>query len=125
MKVYVVTHGCYSDEHIVAIRSKREDAEWFASLEPDGRVEEWDVDQAQVDSSLKPWTVTIDQAGNISQAVQRLAWNHRYRDGEILQTVFIDWDDEVLCFARDEAHAIKIATDTLKEWRAKKAMVQP
>lgn len=44
MKIYIVTCGCYSDYHIEAVFTNRENAGKYASLWDDGQVEEYNSD---------------------------------------------------------------------------------
>lgn len=59
MKVYVVTEGSYSDYHIVAIFSDKNNADIYAALlnSTPGRdgaeVAEWDVDDVEIDTRQK------------------------------------------------------------------------
>ena len=58
-KVYVVTEGSYSDYHIVAIFSDKNNADIHAALISSNRVrdraevEEWDVDDVEIDTRQK------------------------------------------------------------------------
>ena len=59
-KVYVVTEGSYSDYHIVAIFSDKNNADIHAALlnstesfYDEARVEEWDVDDVEIDTRQK------------------------------------------------------------------------
>lgn len=59
-KVYVVTEGSYSDYHIVAIFSDKNNADIHAALlnstesfYDEARVEEWDVDDVEIDTCKK------------------------------------------------------------------------
>ena len=58
-KVYVVTEGSYSDYHIVAIFSDKNNADIHAALISSTRgrdgaeVEEWDVDNVKIDTCQK------------------------------------------------------------------------
>lgn len=58
-KVYVVTEGSYSDYHIVAIFSDKNNADIHAALlsstpgRDGGEVEEWDVDNVEIDTRQK------------------------------------------------------------------------
>lgn len=58
-RVYVVTEGSYSDYHIVAIFSDKNNADIYAALINSTRgrdgaeVEEWDVDDVKIDTRQK------------------------------------------------------------------------
>ena len=59
-KVYVVTEGSYSDYHIVAIFSDKNNADIHAALlnstesfYDEARVEEWNVDNVEIDTRQK------------------------------------------------------------------------
>lgn len=58
MKVYVVTDGSYSDYHIVSIFSTKEKADIHAALlnssnYQEANVEEWDVDDIEINTNQK------------------------------------------------------------------------
>lgn len=46
--VYIVFRGSYSDTHVVAVFSKREDADKLVEYSTDGYVEEWELDEMPV-----------------------------------------------------------------------------
>lgn len=59
-KVYIVSEGCYSDYHIVAIFSDKNKADIHATLlnstesfYDEARVEEWDIDNVEIDTRQK------------------------------------------------------------------------
>lgn len=59
-KVYIVSEGCYSDYHIVAIFSDKNKADIHAALlnnheafYDEARVEEWDIDNVEIDTCQK------------------------------------------------------------------------
>ena len=52
--IYVVTDGAYSDYHIEAVFTSKENAEKFASLH-DCAIEEWDAGAYQIDGDVDVW----------------------------------------------------------------------
>lgn len=132
--VYVVTRGCYSDYGIERIFSTRELAEQYvaafatATRSADGyRIEEWTLDDMPVEirEGMSPFSVGIMPNGDVwkTEKMPREAgggvcaevrpYSHDAPRGKL-------WTE---CWARDEAHAIKIATERLQEWRVKSGWV--
>lgn len=119
MKVWVVETGCYSDRRITGIYTNEAEVENI---------------RASFDCSISEWETDKGLEG----ARQGLTWFRVSirRDGEVLDVelpssdyndppsetshYFCDWDSErkklamnVDCWARDEQHAIKIASEYL------------
>ena len=107
-KVYVLTNGCYSDTTIVGIFTSKEVAERAQEVfNDDPVVEEIELDacadRIQRGEALWRVDITID-TGEITRVEQP------YREFKTSQ-----WKTReklsVVCWARDEATAVKIATD--------------
>lgn len=119
-KVYVVTHGCYSDREIVGVFSDEKAAEAFASCDEDGGFEEWEVDSEKL-SHEHPhgkqfYSVYLDRDGDPHRGNRPRLRSHSpikaqpsmwYRDQEGIKPdywLFNMW-------ATDEEHAVKIANE--------------
>lgn len=70
-KVYVVTAGCYSDKHIVAVFSTKEKAEEHIAYHgTEYRLEEYDLDK-EYERSVSLWNVTFDLSGREETVASR------------------------------------------------------
>lgn len=140
MKVYVVTEGDYSDYHIEAIFSEKDQAEKYIALHTsrcftDWQIEEWEVDATHIDGEVKMlyrysayfkrdsksfrWTYKTDVEGGITgKAVadeikkeQSDDFLSDFHRGYIDYSVFLD--------EPDLDKALKIFNDYLAELNAK------
>lgn len=140
MKVYVVTEGDYSDYHIEAIFTEKEQAEKYIALHTsrcyyDWNIEEWEVDATHIDGEVKMlyrysadfrrdneryrWAYKTDVEGGITgKAVadeikreQTDDFIHDFHRGIIGYSVFLD--------EPDLDKALKIFDDYLAELNAK------
>jgi hypothetical protein len=118
MKVYVVEFGEYSDRNISGVYSTEERAKIAAST--DGDITEYEVDAAfgLYDKGLRPFSVTISYGGDIVKVLKdeystetATCWNMASSvPFELYRTPMWDCLD-VKTWARDERHAIKIASE--------------
>lgn len=70
-KVYVVTAGCYSDYHIVAVFSTKEKAEEYIAYHgTDYNLEEYDLDK-EFEREVSLWCVTFDLPGGEETVASR------------------------------------------------------
>ncbi len=110
--VYAVTDGEYSDYSVRGIFSTKEKAELYAKAFR-GDVNEWPVDPVvgMIKPNHKPFIISMDKSG------VTIYINDRPNDWSFASTtnvMFIGGKDqllEVACFAKDQAHAIKITND--------------
>lgn len=73
MTIYIVTRGEYSDYHIEAVFTNREQAKLYCATHNDGwgecQIEEWETDEIKLDSSqelCEKWHGTFDFEGNLT-----------------------------------------------------------
>lgn len=114
MKVYVVTEGCYSDYHIMAVCLNHAIAEKIAKLSDDASIEEWESDiYDSVPYDYHFYDVRGPIKGELVVDESRTDNPFYFEPGTFLYPGdrFV-WKG----FARDEKHALKIAYDN----RAKK-----
>lgn len=128
-KIYVVTEGIYSDNGICVVTVDKDAAERAAKL-CDGMIEEYD-DFTEAENIFKNgfhyYTVFVDKDGCLSGVVEQ---NLQYLVGA--GAVVCDMKPKVTrlnrywnlgvhvvkCYARDEAHAKKIAYDAIAQYEA-------
>ncbi len=125
MKVTVVSQGCYSDESIKGVFSSNEKARAYVSIyeaRPDGgdfNFYDFELDELKDEHpGLHPFSVRINSKGATATRLDR--------DPMYESVTPYSWDSPLDvqvtdCWARDEAHAIKIASD---RYSAFKAIVQ-
>lgn len=121
MKVYVVTDGHYSDMHIAAVYDTETAAQRHADGLYAGDYEEWEVGKAYpVPKGYKIYYVQYSP--HRDQWYTSLAGGSLSLAGEsdIYKTNIGKWNDpepeydyyfRTYCFARDEQHALKIASE--------------
>lgn len=118
-EIYIVTSGCYSDYRIEAVFTSKADAEALAATDADECtgycVETYELDAVadKARQGLTPWEVACSLSGVAS------AWQTHPREvqGEG-HTRFWAKGISVLCWARDEQHACKIAMEKWAQWKA-------
>ena len=118
-QVYVVTTGSYSDYGIRAIFSKKEHADLLAKRLDDANVESWELSKLKETKPL--WLVWF-----YPQSAAEASQNQFAKHGEV-QEYPAHKDDPCLgmvqqvgCYATDEAHAIKVASDMRAEYLDRK-----
>ena len=129
--VYLVSSGSYSDYHIHGIYSTRKLAKQRAAIVRDANaIETFELDQGidLIAQGLLPWGVWF-----FEQKEPSTYQSEMYFDSAIAGEIVDDrrrpfrgnWNAEfsVFVFARDEAHALKIAQDKRAEYLAKEAGV--
>lgn len=115
--IYLVTDGDYSDYRIVSAHSTKELAERAKELaNADNDIEEWELDPElpQPPPGRLPWYVTMNRDGSTDYNSRRAI--DEFAPGvEFVSGYFRDppgtWRLQVGCWARDEAHAVKIANE--------------
>ena len=120
MKVYLVSDGEYSDYTILGIYSTQEKAE-EACVQYDAKyIEEWDVDvlPPHPPGELR-WTVYMKDGGNVTK-VQRSSASEKFKKLDSFrfssEGLWPKTDGRCLTlWARDEDHAIKIASEKRRE----------
>lgn len=123
MKVYVITAGCYSDYHIVAVVEDKIIAEELLKNidDYDASIETYDTDFVKLDviSGRKPYRVDDKFEAHECDLDYRL-------DDVINQTIKIDRSGKFYCgftYASDEKQAIKIVQDNLALEMAKRKQI--
>jgi len=130
-KVYIVTQGCYSDYHIVAVFSNKEIAEKYAkkinSEWDPADVEEWGVDAwvEEIQKGYDAWEVRMKENGEaIVDKIDYAKYEWR-KEPFVTET---DYDGEkfyiVYCLAKSKEHAIKIASERITMYKARKAGIE-
>ena len=120
--VYVVTDGCYSDYHIVAIYDNAEDARLLAETCGYNEVDEWPLDTpVYVPAGMFAYSVDITLTGGILSTA-RLTPDDIGKDTEQWRPFYIslkNWRSAATpmdgftfnAWARDAAHAQRIAIE--------------
>lgn len=118
MKVYLVEFGEYSDRFIAGVYSTEERAKVAAS--PDGGVTEYEIDVAfdLYDRGLRPFWVTMSYDGEVVKILKgeystetATRWNVASSIPFGVRKTSV-WDCiEVKTWAKDEQHAIKVASE--------------
>lgn len=115
--IYLVTDGQYSDYRVLSAHSTRELAERAKELaNADNDIEEYDIDPElpQTPPGRLPWYVAMNRDGSaeytrraevdgFTPEVGFSSGTHRDPPGT--------WRMHIECWARDEAHAVKIANE--------------
>lgn len=120
-KVYVITQGSYSDYQVVGVALDKEQAERIqlvkSTYSNPACIEEYDTEDIEVDKDLVPfWRVYFDKdnvkeddtypfTGGVPYKVEE--WGYKQYN--------------VIVKAKDKDHAIKVAIDTLAQYKALKA----
>lgn len=119
--VYVVTSGIYSDQQVVGVYDDKALAGQVAALLRDGEVLELELNTEadKVQQGLKPFRVDLTDEGGKAEVFAARGFELD-EDGREYQGVF---DTE--CWARDEAHAVKIASDRRAIYRANQPAPKP
>jgi hypothetical protein len=121
MKVWIVEAGCYSDRRIIGVFTNEAEAKNI-ELSLDASVSEWDTDKG-LEGARKglPWyVVAIDRQGVVDDVLRGdIDYDdppeentHRFQE-EIINGKWVNHMMVVHCYAKDEAHAIKIASELL------------
>jgi hypothetical protein len=112
-KIYVVTHGQYSDYRILTVCSTRELAERaLKMLQVDAKIEEFDLDAVmQVRPGYRPYSVYMARDGE-SRIDEGDAWE-RDAPGKFTTHVEILGNNLIYLevWAKDADHAVKIANE--------------
>lgn len=120
MKHYVVTKGDYSDYHIIAVCSDREDAEAIARKFDENYentcVEEYD-DGKEVFIEQICYFFKINRRGEIIDFREN-SCEYFWENSKPSET--INGDAYLYVLAKDEEHAKKIAVDRWSQWMARR-----
>lgn len=136
MRVYIVTAGCYSDYHIEAVFTEKENAVLYCAVRGlhEDDIEEWEANEYKynADPAKKKylyifravpqgWTFRIEDEedevltiGDEGVTLEEPTYNSNvigYRDWVVVKVVLKE---------KDKGKAKKIAIDTVSEWVAKK-----
>lgn len=132
MKVYIITKGEYSDYHICGVSDDKERAEFLRKYFSDdwrqAEIEIYDTDDfTPVLEGNEMYTVTFNPDGTAraykvdEDARDCYDRNHKvYSWRTMTATGKFSYAYSVTVFARDNEHAIKIASDILAEWKYRK-----
>lgn len=127
VKIYAVNSGCYSDFRINGLFSTRENAEAYMRAFPnagyDGynEIDEYDVDEgvSEVRQGLVVWvvdmmrdgdTISVKKWDSMDECAEKPKWSDRRYDRDVNEIQLYEWVRFYL-WARDEAHAVKIANE--------------
>ena len=128
MKVYVVTSGEYSEYHIVGITLDRQVAETFVNSKNEAKgeygsgfyLEEYETDDFQVIAvGCKPYRACFygNENGDRRSWADECEW--RYQNVGLVEADG-HGNYEVIVFAKDEDHALKIGAEKVAEYKARK-----
>ncbi len=116
-KVWLVRAGCYSDQWIVGAFSTEQKADEYAEAyngqnRDDAYVDEYELDTEFIPEGLKGWEVALSSGGDVL-SIERREKLVRSCVRITAAGMFVE------CFARDEEHAKKIATEKRQEEAAR------
>ena len=113
MKVYVVTHGYYSDESIVGVFSTEGAAEDYAATSDEGAVCEWEVDETQASDRVECFAVAINASSGDDVEKPCSYWVDRdsYRANQQTHEEFLESGVIRVTSIRSLDHARKIAIE--------------
>jgi hypothetical protein len=120
-KIFVVTSGAYSDYGIDTIFSTRELAQEFIDFfkKRDNwdvyKIEEWELDKYNLGykGKRKPFTVSIEKNGDVEIVREGMPYEEYSSDLNFIVEYygFEDLTANIVVFADDEKHAVKIANE--------------
>lgn len=125
MKVWIVTNGQYSDKGNVAVFSDEQTAKNFRDkfYSKEGDIEEFELDSI-APGQLAAWVIELNLTGELIRAycegLHHCCGNPPYKQTNAgKKTSYFSGDYfEVKCWAEDENHAVKIASEKWAEWVA-------
>lgn len=121
-QVYIVTSGAYSDYHIDAVFSTRENAERYNKIHASGDfedIEEFEIDEDMAlinrirDEKITIYLVCMDRDGNVKEIKKELpclSLVESILTGKYKYILYADCMD-IYVIAKDEKHAIKIVNE--------------
>lgn len=120
-KFYVVTRGCYSDYHIIAVTADKKVAKKIADKFNGNynktRIEEY----CDAEIYLKPlWRVIFDKNGKVERVFDRSDTEYLYEVVDTILESFIGGGVEAVVTAENADAAIKIAAEKRAEYLAQK-----
>jgi hypothetical protein len=119
-KVYLVYTGEYSSNRVVGVFSEEARAQKFASEFWDGRVVDWVLDDAdtKVPPGHKVYIIQMYMdTGDVWEVYEDTLDEH-YRAYELPKIDTIKRETfSTCCFARDDDHAVKVASESLAKWK--------
>lgn len=129
MKVYLAWIGAYSDSRVVGVYSKESEASAVAkAIDPgDGRTQALILDAGPAspdEEGLTLWWAIAERGGiSVEDCYQGLSWYGNLAESPQIGEVVSAYDDGkipwiVYVYARDRAHATKIAADKFREFVA-------
>ena len=122
MKVYIVTSGAYSDYHIDAVFSTKENAEKYNNIYGEGDfddIEEFEVDDEMAlinrirDEKITIYLVCMDRDGNVKEVSKEspcISLEKELLAGKHRHILYADCMD-MRVIAKDEKHAVKIVNE--------------
>ena len=122
MKIFIVTSGAYSDYHINAAFSTKENAEKYNKLYANSDfedIEEFEVDDEMAlinrirDEKITIYLVCMDRDGNIKETIKEspsISLVKELLTGKQKPVLYADCMD-MCVIAKDEKHAIKIVNE--------------
>jgi len=122
MKIFIVTSGAYSDYHIDAVFSTKENAEKYNNIYASGDfedIEEFEVDEAMSlinrirDEKITIYLVCMDRDGNVKETRKEspsISLVKELLSGKHRRILYADCMD-MYVIAKDEKHAVKIVNE--------------
>ena len=121
MKIYIVTSGCYSDYHIVAVFTKEKQARMYANLDSERNVEEYDADEIDVEQPITE-RVRYDPVSNRIAYIDPIDFpmTDMIRGNQYLFNVKISGRvmEDVADYGKDSPLLLKIAQDRWAQYKA-------
>ena len=116
MKIYIVTDGAYSDYHIEAVFTTRENAEKYAAIHSCSYVSEWEADKAKIEGEVDVCVIHKFVINNRNFHLD----THYYSNKKFMK-VQKDWLSDVEVYVSldkfNEEKAEKIARDMYAQWK--------
>lgn len=124
MKVYIITKGDYSDYHICAVTTDKKKAEMLRKAYNDldgwrnARIETYDTDEflTEIESGLKLYDCTMER----DKPMFIFEVDLDYMNSSDFKVRYNRSTYCVYVWAKDEEHALKIASDKIAEYKANK-----
>lgn len=118
MKIYIVTDGIYSDYHIEAVFTTRENAERYAAIHSCSYIEEYEADAEQIQGNIDIYVI---HKFDVYKKGDFYLDTHYYSDKKITEVrkgwfsrnaeIYVSLDKF------DEEKAEKIAQDMYAQWK--------
>ena len=129
MKVYIITHGEYSDYQIDCVFSNKAAAEKFCAIHTTDRygypyeIEEYEMDEVKIEGDVKVYyryKFEFYGSGRISDP--DISYVTKYESPKITEYCYEEYSISVTLEENNEVKAKKIACDELAKYKAEKLL---